>query len=203
MAMARAVEARLKGLDPQTAAGTTIIPEATLRRKVKEAKEAAEKAGKEGMVYLNEFKRDNDEKNNMLTTEQDRAYLQQLITMRDMKNNGMTRNEAIGTIQLLTGANFKTAENHWYYCRTKKLFPKLKNHGALRTAQATTTKRSGVTTEKLMRWHGTVEVALAELDRRNSWHKDWQDIKRTGKIDAFWGNTDETCMSASEGMHCV
>ena len=64
-------------------------------------------------------------------------------------------------------------------------------------------RRSGVTTEKLMRWHGTVEVALAELDRRNSWHKDWQDIKRTGKIDAFWGNTDETCMSASEGMHCV
>ena len=135
----------------------------------------------------------------MLTTELDRAYIQELITLRDLKNNGMSRGEVIAVIQRLTGSSFMQAENHWYYCRQAELFPKLKGHGALRSAQSTTTKRSGVTTEKLLCWHATVDEALNELDSRNSWHDDWEGIKNSDKIDSFWGNMDETCMSAADG----
>ena len=199
-AMARAIEASLKGLDPQQAAGTIVIPPGTLRKRVKDAKAEAEK-GKEGdTLYLDQFQRQKKSASNKsLTTELDRTYLQQLITLRDLKNNGMTRKEVIGVIQKLTGADFDTAQNHWYHCRRKQLLPELKNHGALRTAQSTTTKRSGVTTEKLLRWHQTVEATLIELDRRNGWHKDWEEIKKSNKIDSFWGNCDETNMSSSEG----
>ena len=77
--------------------------------------------------------------------------------------------------------------------------PELNNHGVIRLAQATTTKRSGVTTEKLLCWHGTIEVTLNELDRHNSWHPDWEDIKSSDKIDSFWWNVDETSMSAADG----
>ena len=57
------------------------------------------------------------------------------------------------------------------------MLPKLKNHGALQTSQSTTTKRSGVTTETLLLWHGTVDDALEDMDRQNYWHSDWEGIK--------------------------
>ena len=63
----------------------------------------------------------------------------------------------IGVIQNMTKAYFEKAYQHWYYFRMGGGLPELKNHGALRTAQTTTTKRSGVTTEKLIRWHWTVD----------------------------------------------
>ena len=152
------------------------------------------------LLYLKDFGRTMETK--MLTSDLDRNYIQELVTLRDLKNNGMSRGEVIGLIQKMTGASFIKSEQHWYYCRRAKLLPQLKNHGALRTAQATTTKRSGVTTEKLLRWHGTVEDALEELDRRNSWHSDWEGIKKSNMIDSFWGNMDETSMSAADGKLC-
>ena len=129
----------------------------------------------------------------------DRDYIQELITLRDLNNNGMSRGEIIGIIQTITGASFKKAEQHWYYFRKAKLFPKLNNNGAFQTAQATTTNRSDVTTEKVLLWHGTVEDALEEMDRQNSWHSDWEGIKESNKIDSFWGNMDKKNMSAAEG----
>ena len=75
----------------------------------------------------------------------------------------------------------------------------MKNHGALRTTQTTTTNRIGVTTKKLLRWHRTVDETLNELDLRNSWHGDWEVIKNSDKIDSFGGNMDETSMSAAGG----
>ena len=77
--------------------------------------------------------------------------------------------------------------------------PELNNHGALRTAQTTTNKISGVTNEKLTHWHWTVDETLNELDLRNSWHEDWEGIKNSKKIDSFWGNMDETGMSTADG----
>ena len=58
---------------------------------------------------------------------------------------------------------------------------------------------SGATTEKIMRWYSICDEALAELDRRNSWHKDWEEIKNSNKIDYFWGNIDKSCFMASDG----
>ena len=140
--------------------------------------------------------------NKILTSELDRDYIQGLINIRDLKNNGMSRGEVIGLIQKITGASFKKSEQNCYYLRKAKLFPKIKNHGALQTSQATTTKRISVTKNKLLSWHGTVDDALEEIDFRNSWHSDWEGIRESNKIDSFWGNMYETNMSAAEGKLC-
>ena len=103
-ALARAVEVKLKGLDPQTAAGDIAIPAATLCSRVKSAKVVAEKMGKLALLYLDGFKREmGTEKKNMPTSETD---IQQLIALRDLKNNGMSRNEDIDLIQKMSVADF-------------------------------------------------------------------------------------------------
>ncbi len=61
-----------------------------------------------------------------------------------------------------------------HVCRSKQL-PTLKNHGKLLTAQKTTTKQSIVTTFELLRWHGTVDSLLKEMDRLNSPYQEWQE----------------------------
>ena len=68
--------------------------------------------------------------------------------------------------------------------------PELNNHGSLRTAKTTTNKRSGVKTNKLLCWYGTIDETLNELDLCNFWHEDWEGIKKSKKIDSFWGNMD-------------
>ena len=59
-----------------------------------------------------------------------------------------------------------------------------------------------MTTDKVLLWNGTVDDALENMDRRYSWHSDWEGIKESDKIDSFWGNIDETNMSAAEGKLC-
>ena len=44
-----------------------------------------------------------------LTTELGRVYIQQLITLGDLKNNGISRMEVIGVIQNFTIAYFEKA----------------------------------------------------------------------------------------------
>ena len=77
--------------------------------------------------------------------------------------------------------------------------PELNNNGSLQTEQTTTTKRSSVTTKKLLRWHGTVDEKLNDLDLHNYWHEDWEGIKNSKKIDNFGGNMDEKIMSTAYG----
>ena len=93
----------------------------------------------------------------------------------------------IGVIQKMTKASFEKAQQHWYYCRRAKKLPELKNHGALQTSQTTDIKRSGITTKKLLLWNGTADETLNELDLQNYWHKDWEGIKKSKKIDSFGG----------------
>ena len=59
-----------------------------------------------------------------------------------------------------------------------------------------------MTTEKLLRRHGTVYDALEEINRQNSWHSDWEGIKESNKIDSFGGNMDETNILEAEGKLC-
>ena len=99
----------------------------------------------------------------------------------------------------MTKASFEKEDQHWYYCRRGKNIPQLNNHGALRTAQTTTTNSSGVTTDKLLSWYGTVDETLNELDLCNYWHEDWEGIKNSKNIDSFWGNMYETRISPDDG----
>ena len=110
----------------------------------------------------------------------------------------MSRNEVIDLTQKMSGANFVKSKNHWHYLWREKLLPELNNRVVLRLVQATTTNRSGLITEKLLRWNGTIELTLNELDHCNYWHPDWEDMKLSNRIDSFWGNMDETSMSAAD-----
>jgi hypothetical protein len=206
-ALSRAVNAHLKGLDPQLAAGEVIIPPSTLRDAVR--KHENEKAalvlvdGNEHYAYLAKFDRDtiNREEENKtygLTTEGDRSFLQSIVALRDFNKNGMTRGEVIGIIMVMKLCQKRKAELHFDYLRRNKKLPELKSHGYVQSAQRTTTKRANITTKKLLRWHGTIDDLLMELDRLNSWHPAWAIIKEK-RIDHFLGNLDESNMSASAG----
>ena len=88
-----------------------------------------------------------------LTSPDVRDFLQSVMMARDLRNAGMSRKEAVSIISNLAGVNMKTAENHFdYFIRSKQL-PKLKNSGLVVSAQETTTNRTAVTTEKLLRIH--------------------------------------------------
>ena len=130
-ALARDVEAKLKGIGRQLSAGEIIIPDGTLQDHVRYTKDKAKKRGVQLIIYLKYFAQGETK---TLTTELDRVYIQQLITLCDLKNNGMSRMEVIGIIQKMTKAYFEKAEQHWYYCRRGGKFPESRNHGALRTA---------------------------------------------------------------------
>ena len=54
--LARSVEVKLKGIDPQKAAGYIVIPAATLRSCVKSAKSVTEKRRELALLYLDVFK---------------------------------------------------------------------------------------------------------------------------------------------------
>jgi hypothetical protein len=60
------------------------------------------------------------------------------------------------------------------------------------TAQPTTTKRSQIQVEQQLRWHTTVEAALAEQRRLNLPADEFEKV-----TDSFFGNLDESCFMAN------
>ena len=61
-ALARAVEAKLKGLDPQLTSGDIIITGGPIRDRIKSAKAEAEKLGVSSLFYLKDFCRTEEKK---------------------------------------------------------------------------------------------------------------------------------------------
>lgn len=120
-ALDRATEASLKDLDPQEAAGDIIIPSATLQRRVQEMTTTASEMGGLDCLYLHDFSCHSNGSTRSLISELDRNYIQQLIIIRDIHNDCMTRPEVIVLIQKMANCNFVKAEQHWHYCRRKKL----------------------------------------------------------------------------------
>ena len=89
----------MKVLDPQVASGGIIIPGGDIRDRIKSAKAEAEKLGVLSLLYLKVFCC--TEKTKILTYKLYRDYIQELITLRDLKNNCMSRGEVIGLIQIV------------------------------------------------------------------------------------------------------
>ena len=96
--------------------------------------------------------------NRSLTNESTRAYLQSVAKARDNNNRGMARKEMISFIAELHRATMKQAENHYDWLARQKKLPELTRHGRVVTAQVTTTNRTAITTEKLMRTHNTLKL---------------------------------------------
>ena len=201
-ALADSVDAVLNGEDPQLVAGDIIIPRGTLDRAVK-AERKRRKDEQKRAVHGNldvfarrDSKKERGTKNgHMLTTEEDREFIQKVVKMRDENNNGVAWTEVISLIMTLTCASRIRGTNHFNYLRWKKMLPDLKNHGKTQAAQRTTTKRSNVNTEKLLHWHGTIDEALEEQKRLNKY-----DPHFLGLVDHFMMNLDESSMVASNGV---
>ena len=91
-----------------------------------------------------------------LTNESDIQLIQSIAQARDDNNCGMSRKEAITFLSELKGVTWKTAENHYDHLIRSNKLTKLKNGGRVVSAQSTTTQRTAVTTEKLLRTYQTV-----------------------------------------------
>ena len=96
-----------------------------------------------------------------VTSADDHKFLQGLAVARDNGNAGMSRKEMVAIIADMKGVHLRTAENHYdHLIRTKKL-SQLKNNGRVIRAQPTTTNRTAITTEKLLRTYNTQLEAWA------------------------------------------
>jgi hypothetical protein len=98
----------------------------------------------------------------VLTTKEDRELLQSIATSRDEMNNGMNRKEMISLMSKLFSVLSKAAENHFDYLIKSKQFPELKRGGFVVSAQATTTNRTAITTQKLLWTYNTIHLAWAK-----------------------------------------
>ena len=103
-----------------------------------------------------------DSDTSSLTTNSDRELLQHIAKSRDEMNRGMSRKEMIVLIAKLFGVPYKTAENHFDYLIKSKQLNELKRGGRVVAAQATTTNRTAITTQKLLRTHNTTLLAWSK-----------------------------------------
>jgi uncharacterized protein YciI len=74
----------------------------------------------------------------------------------------MSRKEMIVLIAKLFRILYKTAENHFNYLIKLKQLNELKCGGRAVAAQATTTNRTAITTQKLLRTHKTTLLAWSK-----------------------------------------
>ena len=153
-----------------------------------------------------------------LTMNSDRELLQHIAKSRDEMNRGMSSKEMIVLIVALIGIPYKTAENHFDYLIKSKQLNELKHGGRVVAAQATTTNRTAITTQKLLRTHNTTLLAWSKQAEWNGWDnrtckqnlgKDLGTyIVRKAKEeeefmklkDCFTVNLDESCFMGSEGV---
>jgi hypothetical protein len=95
-------------------------------------------------------------------------------------------------MEIAQSSDFKKCENHFDYLIRAKKLKGLKRDGRATTAQPTTTKRGQITPEQQLRWHTTVENALAEQRRLNLPAEEFDKV-----CDHFFGNLDESCFMAN------
>ncbi len=96
--------------------------------------------------------------------------LQFIATSRDEMNKGMTRKGMITLMSKLFSVLSKAAENHFDYLIKSKQFPELKWGGRVVSAQATTTNRTAITTQKLLWTYNTIQLAWAKQAEFNGWN---------------------------------
>lgn len=139
-----------------------------------------------------------------LTTAADVKFLQSLAVTRDNRNDGMPRKEMISIISELKSVTMKKAANHYEYLVRSKRLNQLKNDGRVVTAQATTTNRTAITTEKLLRTYTIQEQAWSIQAELNGWDESKMtpdELNNHKRVqDAHTYNLDESCVMACEGQ---
>lgn len=93
------------------------------------------------------------------------------------------------------GVTRNKAEWHLDYLIKNGMLPQLKRGGRVVSSQATTTQRTAITTEKLLRNHTTYEMAIEQLRNLNGNSEEFKAVE-----DHFHLNCDESNMRANEGV---
>ena len=125
----------------------------------------------------------------------DQHFLADVLVRKDRGNDGAEPKEAIDMVQQLAPHLDRTqARRHFKRTLLPNFKHKLKPKAIV--AQATTTKRTGITVSQQFRWHTTYEGTLNELRRLNT-----GTCRKTGKvfgelIQHFIIGGDETCLMA-------
>ena len=99
-----------------------------------------------------------DGKGGGLTSKSTQDYLQSVARSRDNSNRGMSRKEMISFIAQIENVSNKKASNHYEYLVRAKKLSDLKRGGRVVHAQPTTTNRTAITTQKLLRTNNTLEL---------------------------------------------
>lgn len=168
-AMVAAVEAYiLAGSDsPYEAAVTAaqeVIPNYEPKRTTLLSRVSKEKERREQAASNDEHRFDRKQPAGRgLTSNDEVELLQSLVADCDNKNNGLSRKGAIQVLSKITGASLKKATEHFKYLVRAGKLSKLKRGGRVVKAQATTTNRTAVTTEKLLRTFMAQEEGKCEV----------------------------------------
>ena len=107
----------------------------------------------------------------------------------------MTRKDVLSVMSNYYGVNQKTSENYYDYLVKHKMLPQLKRDGRVVSAQPTTTNRTAITTEKLLRNHNNFEVAMNEVRALNDNSEEFKNVE-----DYFNINLDESNFMACNGQ---
>ena len=118
----------------------------------------------------------------------------------------------------LFGVSYKTGESHFDYLIKSKQLNELKCGGRVVVAQATTTNRTVITTQKLFRTHNTTLLAWSKQAEWNGWDN-WTCKQNEGEDlgtyivrktkdkeeflklkDSFTVNLYESCFVGSKGI---
>jgi hypothetical protein len=130
-----------------------------------------------------------------LLTADDSKFLSDIAISKDLWNNGMTRSEMITMVMELSQCVLQQqAKNHYDYLVRNGKLSGLKRGGQVIVAQKTTTKRSQTTIEQQLRWHTSVDCALAEQHRLNLPAEKFDKMK-----EHFFCNMVESSLLASDG----
>jgi hypothetical protein len=100
-----------------------------------------------------------------LMSEPMHAFIAGIAKCCDEAQIGMSPEEVIQLMKLLTLATTKQCDNRFNNLVRMKKMPELKNHGRYQRAQAMMTKRSCIQMEQQLRWHNEIESVWEDLSQ--------------------------------------
>ena len=156
--------------------GDPFIPPATVRRYANIEKIMATNSKCEDSdLFVRQLR---SVRHHVLTTPEQRTFLQNFMCMRDRANNGMERKEVIDiTVELCGAKTHKEEKNNLdYFIRSGQL-PEFKAGVRVICEKNTTTKHSFMCIKHQLRWYMVVQFTRDKLKRLNLTAEEYQSVK--------------------------
>ena len=142
--------------------------------------------------WINQYKKSRGR--NPLISQDIRNRIQNIVVVRDGRNNPMTRKHIIEIIESVGQCTKVQATNYYNHCTARKMFPLLKKGGRVCSAQKTTTSRTQVTIEQQYRWHTLIDQVWEKQEETNLPSEEFNPVRAHFQL-----NLDEECVMGNEG----